>query len=55
MQILVQNIYQQMCECQELNPDEGDDFSDDFTMDPEGDFSGIYQFQEEVEGTCKVK
>ncbi|VDK85035.1 unnamed protein product [Litomosoides sigmodontis] len=36
---ILQNIYQQMCECQELNPDEGDDFSDDFTMDPEGDFS----------------
>uniref|UniRef100_A0AAF5PMU7 Methylosome subunit pICln n=1 Tax=Wuchereria bancrofti TaxID=6293 RepID=A0AAF5PMU7_WUCBA len=36
---ILQNIYQQMCECQELNPDEGDDFSDDFTMDPDGDFS----------------
>uniref|UniRef100_A0A0R3S6I4 Methylosome subunit pICln n=1 Tax=Elaeophora elaphi TaxID=1147741 RepID=A0A0R3S6I4_9BILA len=32
---ILQNIYQQMCECQGLNPDEGDDFSDDFTMDPD--------------------
>ncbi|VDN00895.1 unnamed protein product [Thelazia callipaeda] len=30
---LLQNIYQQMCECQELNPDEADDFSDDFSAD----------------------
>uniref|UniRef100_A0A8R1TQB1 Methylosome subunit pICln n=1 Tax=Onchocerca volvulus TaxID=6282 RepID=A0A8R1TQB1_ONCVO len=36
-QDIMQNIYQQMCECQELNPDEGDDFSDDFTMGPDDD------------------
>uniref|UniRef100_A0A915PW23 Methylosome subunit pICln n=1 Tax=Setaria digitata TaxID=48799 RepID=A0A915PW23_9BILA len=34
----IQNIYQQMCECQGLNPDEGDDFSDEFTMDPDSEF-----------------
>uniref|UniRef100_A0A1I7VIR2 Methylosome subunit pICln n=1 Tax=Loa loa TaxID=7209 RepID=A0A1I7VIR2_LOALO len=44
---ILQNIYQQMCECQELNPDEGDDFSDDFAMEPEWDFSDSKSDEEE--------
>ncbi|CAG9539797.1 unnamed protein product [Cercopithifilaria johnstoni] len=48
---ILQNIYQQMCECQGLNPDEGDDFSDDFTMDPEGSqFSENKSDEEDCEG-----
>ncbi|KAM3727526.1 Methylosome subunit pICln [Dirofilaria immitis] len=44
---ILQNIYQQMCECQGLNPDEGDDFSDDFAMGPDGDFSESKSDEEE--------
>ncbi|KAL3991047.1 Regulator of volume decrease after cellular swelling family protein [Acanthocheilonema viteae] len=46
---ILQNIYQQMCECQGLNPDEGDDFSDDFTLGPEGDFSDNKSGEEDYE------
>lgn len=49
--VLVQEVYKQMCECQELNPEEGSDSEEDGIEEYEGvgdESDGRYKFSKAV-------